>query len=181
MERVVHLLLSPTHPRHLRPPPTRSLLCGRVRRSPARRSFRRGRRRPQHLLLRRRQASTWGPALVHWEKRDSFTYCFRPRRPEASAAASDAEPLVRPRAEESRPPLLQAREERTPVPFAPSSAGEHSEARACSLRKKRLAHKLFSTAQASASASAAAPLARPWHEEARACKKVQYVIAACTV
>ena len=101
--------------------------------------------------------------------------------PQASAAASDAEPLVRPRAEESRPPQLQAREEETPAPLAPSSAGEHSEARARSLGEERLVHILFSTAQASASASAAAPLARPWHEEARACKKVQYVIAACTV
>ena len=60
--------------------------------------------------------------------------------PQASAAASDAEPLVRPRAEESRPPQLQAREEETPAPLAPSSAGEHSEARACSLGEERLVY-----------------------------------------
>ena len=63
--------------------------------------------------------------------------------PQASAAASDAEPPVRPRAEESRPPQLQAREEETPAPLAPSSAGEHSEARARSLGEERLVHILF--------------------------------------
>ena len=181
MERVVHLLLSPIHPRFLRPPPTRNLLCNRVRRSPARRSFRRGRRRPQHLLLRRRQASTRRPAPVHWEQRDSFTYRFRPRRPEASAAASDKAPLVGPRAEEPRPPQRQAREEETPIPLTPSSASEHSEARACSLGEERLVHILFSSAQADATTSAAAPLARPSKEEARACKKLHCVIAACTL
>ena len=51
--------------------------------------------------------------------------------PQVSAAASDAEPLVQPRAEESRLPQLQALEKETPSPLVPSSAGEHSQARAC--------------------------------------------------
>jgi len=51
--------------------------------------------------------------------------------PQVSAAASDAEPLVQPRAEEPRLPQLQALEKETPSPLAPSSASEHSQARAC--------------------------------------------------
>ena len=78
--KVTASLLRARSARRLRPPLTRSLLCGRVRRSPARRCFRRGMRGPQCLLLRRRQASTRRPALAHCEKRDSFTYCFRPRK-----------------------------------------------------------------------------------------------------
>jgi len=66
--------------------------------------------------------------LLNGESRTLIAFAHPPQ---VSAAASDAEPLVQPYAEESRLPQLQALEKETPALLAPSSAGEHSQARAC--------------------------------------------------